>query len=128
MTGLPDDAHKLGEDFIAGDDAAARASMRKRTRSACWIAALRSARACARDRGLHRASSKPGGIDQPHGAAADLGLGLAAVARQARLIVDKRKPLAGEPVEKGGLADIRPADDGDGKGHGPVGLSSLASG
>jgi len=57
------------------------------------------------------------GIDQRRGAGSQRGLGLAPVPRQTRLIVDEGKPFAGEPVEQGRLADIRPSDDGDGEGH-----------
>ena len=61
---------------------------------------------------------EPGGIDQPDSARSELGVGLAPVACQSRLVVDKGEPLAGEPVEQRGLADIRPTDNGDGEGHG----------
>ena len=44
-------------------------------------------------------------------------LALAAVARDARPIVDQRQPPADQPVEQRRLADIRPADDGDGEAH-----------
>ena len=70
---------------------------------------------------------EPGGIDQPDSARSELGVGLAPVARQSRLIVDKREALAGEPVEQRRLADIRPTDDGNGEGHevGPEREASL---
>jgi len=57
------------------------------------------------------------GIDEGDGAGSERCFCLAPVARQTRLIVDERQPLAGQPVEQGGLADIRPSDDGDGERH-----------
>ena len=62
---------------------------------------------------------EPRGIDEGDGARPKLGLGLAPVARQTGLVVDQRQLLADQPVEQGGLADIRPSDDGDGEGHWP---------
>ena len=46
-------------------------------------------------------------------------LALAAVAGDARRVVDQRQPPADQPVEQRRLADIRPADDGDGEAHEP---------
>ena len=63
---------------------------------------------------------EPRGIDEGDGARPKLGLGLAPVARQPGLVVDQRQLLADQPVEQGGLADIRPSDDGDGEGHWPL--------
>ena len=40
-------------------------------------------------------------------------VGVVPVARDARLVVDDGQRLADEPVEKGALADVRSADDGD---------------
>src|SRR5665648_968971 len=69
---------------------------------------------------------EPGGVDQRDRVRPKLGYGLAPVARQARLIVDQRQPLARKPVEQGGLADIRPSDDGNSEGHGSVRSGSWA--
>ena len=66
------------------------------------------------------------GIDEGDGAGPEFGLGLAPIARQARLIVDQRELLADELVEQGGLADIRPSDDGDGEAHWPCNPIALA--
>jgi hypothetical protein len=41
----------------------------------------------------------------------------AQVAGHARLVIDQRQPLADKAVEQGGLADIRPPDNGEGKAH-----------
>ena len=41
----------------------------------------------------------------------------APVARHARLVIHQRELLADQAVEQGRLADIGPADDGDGEGH-----------
>ena len=49
---------------------------------------------------------------------ANMGIGHPAVAGNARRIIDKRKLLANQPVEQGGLAHIGPADNGYCKGHG----------
>ena len=68
---------------------------------------------------------EPRGVDQPHRAAAELGISLSAVARQPRLVVDERKFPARKPVEQSGLADIRPSDDGDSEGHRSVGEEAL---
>ena len=53
---------------------------------------------------------------------------LAAVARHARQVVDQREPLADQPVEQRRLADIRPADDGDGEAHGSSSSARLVPG
>ena len=59
-----------------------------------------------------------GGIDRFEGQIAELGLAFAPVARHARLIVDQREAAADKPVEQRRFADIGPADNGDGEGHG----------
>ena len=53
------------------------------------------------------------GVDDPHLAAEVIGLAVAAIARQARRVVDERGAPADEPVEQRRLADVRPADDRD---------------
>ena len=65
-------------------------------------------------------------IDEPEGAGAKRCIGLAPVARQTRLVVHEREFPPREPVEQGGLADIRPSNDGDGEGHRKVTLRTLA--
>jgi hypothetical protein len=56
------------------------------------------------------------GVEDPEAQRAELSPPLPPVARQARRVVDERKAPAGEPVEQRRLADIGPADDGDGEG------------
>ena len=59
------------------------------------------------------------GVDHPELEPEQLRLAFAAVARDARPVVDQRQALADEPVEQGRFADVGPADDGDGgKRHG----------
>ena len=60
------------------------------------------------------------GVDDGEGEIAEPRRALAAVARDAGLVVDQRQPPADQPVEQRRLADIRPADDGDGEAHGPT--------
>jgi len=57
------------------------------------------------------------GVDDAEEQRAERGVGLAAVARHARRVVHQRQLAAHQLVEQRGLADIRPADDGEGKGH-----------
>ena len=76
--------------------------------------------------GLVLAGLEPGRIDEPDVAGSDRRLGLAAVARQARLIVHQRELPSRQPIEHGGLADIRPSNDGDGEGHRKATLRTLA--
>ena len=53
------------------------------------------------------------GVDDGEGKVRDPALALAAVAGDARLIVDQGQPAADQPVEQRRLADVRPADDRD---------------
>ena len=55
-----------------------------------------------------------GGVDHPEFEPEQARLALAPVAGHARPVVDERQLLADQPVEQGGLADVGPADDGDG--------------
>ena len=52
-----------------------------------------------------------GGVDHPEFEPEQIGLALAPVAGHARAIVDEREPFAHQPVEQGGFADVRPADN-----------------
>src|SRR3546814_741705 len=72
---------------------------------------------------------EPRGVDDAKGQAEQFAVALAPVARHPRLVVDKREPLADEPVEQGRFADIGPADNGDRRGprHAFI-LSSEAAG
>jgi len=54
---------------------------------------------------------QPGGVDQPHGSAAQQGLALLAVAGHAWGIRNDRLPPAHQLVEQRGFSDIRPAGD-----------------
>ena len=58
-----------------------------------------------------------GRIDGEAYAAGEMGLALAAIAGDARLVIDKRQLLPNQPVEQRRLADIGPADNGNRKGH-----------
>ena len=54
------------------------------------------------------------GIDNAHLAAVPLGFAVNPVAGDAGLVADDGAPRAHQPVEQRRLADIRPADDGQG--------------
>ena len=58
-----------------------------------------------------------GGVEQAEAQIADAALALAAVAGDARRVVDQRDAPAHQPVEQRRFADIGPADNGDGDGH-----------
>ena len=60
---------------------------------------------------------KTGGVGQDDRVPADADARFLAVAGEAGHVVDKRKPLAGEPVEQGRFADIGAANDGNSVGH-----------
>ena len=115
-------AHQFGEDLIRGHDAGPRVDQEQHEIGLGdgSFRLLAHARREPLIPGL-----QPRGIDEGDGAGAELRLGLAPVARQARLVVDQREPLADQPVEQGGLADIRPSDDGDGEGHWPLGARKV---
>ena len=67
-------------------------------------------------------------VDDREAEIAELGVALAAVARDAGLVVDQRQLLADEPVEQRRLADVWPADHGDGEGRHFAGVSDGAAG
>ena len=102
----------------------ARASITKRLRSAARIGRSRSARACGRRGCRGAASSRPAVSIDGETQVAELRLALAAVAGDARRVVDQRQPPADQPVEQRRLADIRPADDGDTEGRLPPSTGS----
>jgi len=58
-----------------------------------------------------------GGIDRGEIEIAEPSLALAAVAGDARAVVDQRDAPADQPVEQSRLADIGPADNGNGEAH-----------
>ena len=58
------------------------------------------------------------GVDRGEFEVAETPVALATVARHARHVVDQCKPLADQAVEQRRLADVRPANDGDGEAHG----------
>ena len=60
---------------------------------------------------------EPGRIDHHKAQIAQPPGPFAQVARDAGPVIDQREALAHQPVEQGGLADIRPPDDGEGKAH-----------
>ena len=58
-----------------------------------------------------------GGIDQREFEIAETPLPFAAVARDARRVIDQRELLPDQPVEQRRFSDIGPADDGNGERH-----------
>ena len=69
---------------------------------------------------IRRRFLEPGRVDQAEFEIGDAPLALAAVAGDARQIVDERQLPADKPVEQSRLADIGPPDDRDGKRHRPA--------
>ncbi len=107
-------SHQIGEDLVRRDHAGAGIDEKQHDiglRDGLF-GLLAHAHGEPRIAGL-----QPRGIDERHIACPQLGLRLTPIPRQARLIVDQRQPPAREPVEQGGLADIGPADNGQGKTH-----------
>ena len=49
---------------------------------------------------------------------AEPSLAFPAIARDARLVIDQRAARPDEPIEERRFADIGPADNGNGEGHG----------
>src|SRR5262249_43858627 len=79
-------------------------------------------RRCVR---LHRSGEalapgvfQAGGTDHLEGEIAELCVAFTPIPRHSRPIVDEREPAANEPVEQRRFANVRPADDRNGKGHG----------
>ena len=108
-------ADEIGEIFVVGRDSA-RASMRNRIASAARIALS----VCARMRPSRVGASaflQPGRVDDGEAEIGEPGFALPPIARDAGTVVDKRQLLAGQPVEQRRLADVRPADDRERKGH-----------
>ena len=111
--GLPHDAR---EGRIGGNHAIARVEHKQhqvRTRDRRFALG-----AHARGDASRRRFFQPGRVDERHRVAGDLRLALATVARQTRHVGDERGALGREPVEECRLADIGPADDGNGWVHG----------
>jgi hypothetical protein len=52
-------------------------------------------------------------VDDLEMAAAVFGKPLNAIARNAGLVSDNRAPLSGDPIEKSGFTDVRPAHNDD---------------
>ena len=69
----------------------------------------------ARAQGVGRGFLEAGGVDQAERHAVEHRFGHAAVAGHAGRVMDDGDPPPGEAVEQAGLADIGPADDGDGE-------------
>ena len=85
---------------------------------------------CARMRPARRVRRRfleAGRVDQAEVEIGDMALALAAVASDARQIIDERQPPADKPVEQCRLADIGPPDDRDGKRHQVCTLVSTVS-
>ena len=74
-------------------------------------------RAHARGDGAGRGFLEARRVDEPQRVAADLGLALAPVAREARHVRDQRRTSCGQPVEERRLADVGPPDNGNGWRH-----------
>ena len=75
---------------------------------------------------------KTGGVDDGEGKVGQSALALAAIAGDARLVVDQRQPAPNQPIEQRRLADVRPADDRDLGAHvisslGEIGPKEFAS-
>ena len=115
MTGRPDWRTARANAVSAGTTPS-RASSTNSTRSARAIAVSLWARMRAAMRSRRRLL-EPCRIDERHLVAGNLRLALAAVARQARHVGHERGALGRQPVEERRLADVGPADDGDGWGH-----------
>ena len=96
----------------------ARASIMNRQTSAAAIARSVSAR-IRPGRLASVASSSPAVSITVKRSAPSRPGALAQVARHPGLVVDQRQPPADQPVEQRRLADVRPADDGEGEGHRP---------
>ena len=75
-----------------------------------------SARTCDGEIGIHDAADAAG-VHHAERLLPEFAVAKEPVARHAGLIVDDRNPAAGQPVEKRGFADVRPADDGNGVHH-----------
>ena len=88
----------------------------KKIRSASWMAIS----VCARMRPCSvaaAASSKPAVSITSKSQVVELGGVDAAVAGDARRVVDERQLPAGQPIEQRRFADVGPADDGDFEAH-----------
>ena len=73
------------------------------------------------DKGVVVAEEQAPGIDELEPAALVRALGVKPVSGDAGLVLDDSDPAAGDTVEKGGLSDVRTADDHDCRqalGHG----------
>ena len=108
-------AHDAGERRVGGNHAIARIEHEQHqvgTRDRRLALGAHAGGDAARRRLL-----QPRRVDQRHLVAGELRLALAAVARQARHVRDERGVLGREPVEERRLADVGPADNGDGWGH-----------
>ena len=88
-------------------------------RSTTKITASASATACSAWRAISRDDAgrvlglEAAGVDDDELVAADLGVAVVAVARQAGEVGDDRVARPGQAVEERRLADVRPADEGD---------------
>ena len=90
--------------------------MTKRQTSASSIARFRLGAHAVLEAAARR-GIEAGRVEQPEVQVGDAAFAFAAVARDARLVVDKRDLAADQPVEQRRFADIRPAKDGDRRGH-----------
>ncbi len=109
-------AHQLGKRTVARGEAAARIDHEEHR-----IGRLDRGpglRHHAPRQAAGRRLLEPGGVHHHEVEIAEPGLALAAVARHSGPVVDQGEPLADQPVEQGGLADIRPSDDRHRESHG----------
>ncbi len=108
-------ANGLGEMLVGGSEAGARVD-HEQDRVAIDERRFRL-RAHAPGERFRFALFKTRSVDDGEGQVRDPALALAAIAGDARLVVDERQPAADQPIEQSRLADVRPADDRDFGAH-----------
>ena len=104
-------AHRLRKMLVGGGEPGARVD-HEQDRVAIDERCFRL-RAHAPGERFRIALFEAGGVDDGEGKVRDPALALAAIAGDARLVVDERQPAPDQPIEQRRLADVRPADDRD---------------
>ena len=102
-------AHRLSKMLVGGSEPGARVD-HEQDRVAIDEGCFRL-RAHAPGERFRIAFLEAGGVDDGEGKVREPAFALAAVAGDARLIVDERQPAPNQPIEQRRLADVRPADD-----------------
>ena len=115
-TGLPD-RRTISAKVLSSGSSPDLASIDEQDRGRPRGWRSRSARACGPAASRRPASSKPAVSITSKSQVVEPGGMDAAVAGDARRVVDKRQLPADQPIEKRRLADVRPADDGDCEAH-----------